>query len=305
MATAAARSPPGEPRSRRSLLYPLDWLEERSGLVGGDEVLPLPQGPARHELVPDARLGDADRLPRPGDHRRDPRDLLQAGPGQGLRVDPVHHERPDARLARPRHAPLGRERLHHPDVPPHGARLPVRRLQVPARAELDHRRAPARCSGCSRASPATCCPCDQTAYWATVVGINLNGTAPFLGPFLAQFLQAGPRSARTRSQFYAIHMLLDPGRDLRPDRAAPVPRRSASASRSPPWSKTRPGRDRPDAVAATERPRGARAAAAGAEARPMASRRVVERRARAQALQGGRRARAASRSSRTRCSTTR
>ena len=31
-------------------------------------------------------------------------------------------------------------------------------------------------------------PWDQTAYWATVVGINLNGTAPFAGPWLAQFL---------------------------------------------------------------------------------------------------------------------
>ena len=34
-------------------------------------------------------------------------------------------------------------------------------------------------------------PWDQTAYWATVVGININGTAPFLGPFIAQFLQGG------------------------------------------------------------------------------------------------------------------
>src|SRR4051794_22796093 len=32
-------------------------------------------------------------------------------------------------------------------------------------------------------------PWDQTAYWATVVGININGTAPFLGPFIKQFLQ--------------------------------------------------------------------------------------------------------------------
>ena len=35
-------------------------------------------------------------------------------------------------------------------------------------------------------------PWDQTAYWATVVGINLNGTAPFAGPWLAQFLAGGP-----------------------------------------------------------------------------------------------------------------
>src|ERR671915_1512657 len=34
-------------------------------------------------------------------------------------------------------------------------------------------------------------PWDNTAYWATVVGINLNGTAPFLGPFLADFLRGG------------------------------------------------------------------------------------------------------------------
>src|SRR5690349_21210813 len=55
-------------------------------------------------------------------------------------------------------------------------------------------------------------PWDQTAYWATTVGINLNGTAPFLGPFLAQFLQGGTYiNADTLSRFYAIHMLLIPG----------------------------------------------------------------------------------------------
>ena len=55
-------------------------------------------------------------------------------------------------------------------------------------------------------------PWDQTAYWATIVGININGTAPFLGPFLAQFLQGGTAiGADTLSRFYAIHMLLIPG----------------------------------------------------------------------------------------------
>src|SRR5581483_10690715 len=38
----------------------------------------------------------------------------------------------------------GRVGLHHPHVHAHGARVPVRRIQVPARAELDHRRAAAR-----------------------------------------------------------------------------------------------------------------------------------------------------------------
>jgi menaquinol-cytochrome c reductase cytochrome b subunit len=55
-------------------------------------------------------------------------------------------------------------------------------------------------------------PWDQTAYWATVVGINLNGTAPFAGPFLAQFLNGGTYiNADTLPRFYAIHMLLIPG----------------------------------------------------------------------------------------------
>jgi len=55
-------------------------------------------------------------------------------------------------------------------------------------------------------------PWDQTAYWATVVGINLNGTAPFLGPFLAQFLRSGQEiGADTLTRFYSMHMLLIPG----------------------------------------------------------------------------------------------
>jgi quinol-cytochrome oxidoreductase complex cytochrome b subunit len=55
-------------------------------------------------------------------------------------------------------------------------------------------------------------PWDQTAYWATVVGININGTAPFLGPFIAQFLQGGAAIGEdTLSKFYSLHMLLVPG----------------------------------------------------------------------------------------------
>jgi len=55
-------------------------------------------------------------------------------------------------------------------------------------------------------------PWDQTAYWATIVGINLNGTAPFLGPFIAQFLQGGTYiDDGTIARFYAIHMLMIPG----------------------------------------------------------------------------------------------
>jgi quinol-cytochrome oxidoreductase complex cytochrome b subunit len=54
-------------------------------------------------------------------------------------------------------------------------------------------------------------PFDQRAYWATIVGVNINGTGPFIGPFLSDFLRAGPEfGATTLSRFYAIHMLLIP-----------------------------------------------------------------------------------------------
>jgi len=55
-------------------------------------------------------------------------------------------------------------------------------------------------------------PWDQTAYWATVVGINLNGTAPILGPWLAQFLRSGQEiGLETLPRFYSLHMLILPG----------------------------------------------------------------------------------------------
>jgi menaquinol-cytochrome c reductase cytochrome b subunit len=55
-------------------------------------------------------------------------------------------------------------------------------------------------------------PWDQTAYWASVVGININGTAPFLGPYLASFLRGGAEiGPSTLPRFYALHMLAIPG----------------------------------------------------------------------------------------------
>jgi menaquinol-cytochrome c reductase cytochrome b subunit len=55
-------------------------------------------------------------------------------------------------------------------------------------------------------------PWDQTAYWASVVGININGTGPFVGPFLASFLRGGAEiGPETLPRFYALHMLAIPG----------------------------------------------------------------------------------------------
>src|ERR671934_265905 len=55
-------------------------------------------------------------------------------------------------------------------------------------------------------------PWDQTAYWATVVGINLQATGPFVGPFLQNVLAGGAEiGTETLARFYSIHMLLLPG----------------------------------------------------------------------------------------------
>jgi len=55
-------------------------------------------------------------------------------------------------------------------------------------------------------------PFDQRSFWASAVGININGTGPVIGPYLSDALRAGPElGATTLSRFYAIHMLLIPG----------------------------------------------------------------------------------------------
>ncbi|MSO58122.1 MAG: DUF4405 domain-containing protein [Thermoleophilia bacterium] len=90
-------------------------------------------------------------------------------------------------------------------------------------------------------------PWDQTAYWATVVGINLNATAPIAGPFLAQFLQGGSQiGPDTLPKFYSLHMLALPGGIM-----ALIGLHMYLVIRlgvtSPPWSPTPAGRERPDA----------------------------------------------------------
>ena len=55
-------------------------------------------------------------------------------------------------------------------------------------------------------------PFDQESFWATVVGVNITGTGPVVGPYLADFLRGGAEFEQTTlARFYAIHMLLVPG----------------------------------------------------------------------------------------------
>jgi menaquinol-cytochrome c reductase cytochrome b subunit len=92
-------------------------------------------------------------------------------------------------------------------------------------------------------------PWDNTAYWATVVGININGTAPFLGPFIASILRGGSQiGPDTLARFYSIHMLLIPGAlfGLIGLHLYLVVRLGVT---SPPWSKEAAGKERVDVVA--------------------------------------------------------
>jgi quinol---cytochrome c reductase cytochrome b subunit, bacillus type len=89
-------------------------------------------------------------------------------------------------------------------------------------------------------------PWDNTAYWATVVGININGTAPFLGPFIASILRGGAEiGPDILARFYSIHMLVLPGAifALIGLHLYLVVRLGVS---SPPWSKEAAGADRPE-----------------------------------------------------------
>ncbi len=54
-------------------------------------------------------------------------------------------------------------------------------------------------------------PWDNTAFFATRVGINIAGSVPLLGPPLATLLRGGPElGAATLTRFFAIHVLFLP-----------------------------------------------------------------------------------------------
>lgn len=54
-------------------------------------------------------------------------------------------------------------------------------------------------------------PWDQTAYWATQVGINMVGTVPLVGDFAMRVLRGGDTlGALTLSRFFAFHVLFLP-----------------------------------------------------------------------------------------------
>ena len=54
-------------------------------------------------------------------------------------------------------------------------------------------------------------PWDQKAYWATVVGTNVAGSAPFVGDFILGLMRGGPAlTTETLTRFYGIHVWVLP-----------------------------------------------------------------------------------------------
>ena len=241
---ATTTTPPRKPRPSKAaaaINYPLDWLEERSGLVGGVKYFLFRKVPGDVNWMQTLGSATLTAFLGPGRHRGRPRDVLQAVAERGLRLDRAHHERRHARLARPRHAQVGRVGLHHPHVPAHGRVFLFGAYKYPRELNwiVGALLLPI---GLFEGFTGYLLPWDQTAYWATVVGININATAPFLGPFIAQFLQGGAEiGPDTLARFYSLHMLVLPGAiiGLILLHLYLVVRLGVS---SPPWSKEAAGR---------------------------------------------------------------
>jgi quinol---cytochrome c reductase cytochrome b subunit, bacillus type len=200
------------PTTRRErILYPLDWLEERSGLVGGTKYFLFRKVPGDVNWF--QTLGSATLTAF----------IVQAVTGVILAMyykpDPdnayssiqyITNDLWAGWLVRGMHrwgasAFIILMFLHMGRVFLFGAYKYPRELNWIIGATL-------LALGLAEGFTGYLLPWDQTSYWATTVGININATAPFLGPYIAQFLQGGAAiNDDTLSRFYAIHMLVIPG----------------------------------------------------------------------------------------------
>jgi menaquinol-cytochrome c reductase cytochrome b subunit len=220
----ALRKPPTKAELRRKnleevALYPLDWLEERSGLIGGIKYFLFRNVPSDINWM--QTLGSAALTAF----------LVQAITGVILAMYYVPSAATDPKTGRPiawesidnitNHLTMGwlvrgMHRwgasvfiilmfLHMGRVFLFGAYKYPRELNWIVGVLI-------LVMGMMEGFTGYLLPWDQTAYWASVVGINLNGTAPFLGPWLAQFLRSGQDiTGATLTRFYSLHMLVIPG----------------------------------------------------------------------------------------------
>ena len=264
MASTTTRPRKGPSRAAAAVNYPLDWLEERSGLVGGVKYFLFRKVPSDVNWM--QTLGSATLTAF----------LVQAVTGVVLAMyykpspneayDSIVHITNDVTLGwlvRGMHKwgasvfiilmflHMGRVFLFGAYKYPRELNWIVGALLIPI--------------GLFEGFTGYLLPWDQTAYWATVVGININATAPFLGPFIAQFLQGGAEiGPDTLSRFYSLHMLVLPGAiiGLILLHLYLVVRLGVS---SPPWSDERAGKERVEEPSTNGRPGLVRPARRGGE----------------------------------------
>jgi quinol-cytochrome oxidoreductase complex cytochrome b subunit len=211
MATVAPKEKKKAPRVVQVANYPIDWLEERSGLVGGVKYFLFRKVP--HDIGWFHTLGSATLTAF----------IVQALTGTILAMyykpDPdkayesIQHITNDLTLG---WLVRGMHRwgasvfiilmfFHMARVFLFGAYKYPRELNWIVGVLI-------LATGMFEGFTGYLLPWDQTAYWASVVGININGTGPIVGPFLASFLRSGAEiNPDTLSRFYALHMLLIPG----------------------------------------------------------------------------------------------
>ena len=195
---------------KTALLYPLDWIEERSGLVGGVKYFLFRKVP--HDVNWMQTLGSASLTAF----------LVQAGTGVILAFyyKPSPNEAYDSVVNITNELTLGwlvrgmhkwgasvfiiLIFLHMARVFLFGAYKYPREVNWIVGAAL-------LILGMFEGFTGYLLPWDQTSYWASVVGINITGTGPFVGPFLANIMKAGAEiDGNTLSRFYSIHMLVLP-----------------------------------------------------------------------------------------------
>ena len=190
MATVAPRKKKKPPRVVQVANYPIDWLEERSGLVGGVKYFLFRKVP--HDIGWFHTLGSATLTAFVVQALTGTILAMYYKPDPDKAYESIQHITNDLTLG---WLVRGMHRwgasvfiilmfFHMARVFLFGAYKYPRELNWIIGVLL-------LALGLAEGFTGYLLPWDQTSYWATTVGININGSAPFLGPFLAQFLQGG------------------------------------------------------------------------------------------------------------------
>ena len=240
MATVAPRKKKKPPRVVQVANYPIDWLEERSGLVGGVKYFLFRKVP--HDIGWFHTLGSATLTAFVVQALTGTILAMYYKPDPDKAYESIQHITNDVTLG---WLVRGMHRwgasvfiilmfFHMARVFLFGAYKYPRELNWIIGVLL-------LAMGLGEGFTGYLLPWDQTAYWATVVGINLNGTGPIVGPFLSSILRGGAEiGPDTLARFYSIHMLILPGAII-----ALIGLHLYLVIRlgvtSPPWSKTAAG----------------------------------------------------------------